>query len=237
MPTILHPYPLISEGKVDTEKAKQMYMASPHVEWAPFCQTVNWPEKGSRAIFPVKMWILEKKENIARVASETIMDSMFQEKFEWHKAVLRTMRDYPKMHDTLSFIINTKLNELAVQINEDIKAKDANGNYKDEKYKPKFRARISDLTSLAVALKTVTESRHKSLLLHDWSIKLAPQMDLPKVGELDEQGKAEPQGFKLEVAGGNTLTAQDWERFFYQWVDKPALPAAVDIEAKSDGEE
>ncbi len=69
----------------------------------------------------------------------------------------------------------------------------------------------------------MTESKHRSLLLGDWSVKLAEQYVTPEQLQ-NEDHKVNDTSWSIEVMGGNNLDAKDFERLMFQYLDKPQAP-------------
>lgn len=228
------PFRVVKSGesvlaKPSEDTVKQIYMASGHLEWIPFAKSQNWDPVASRSNYPVTDWIVQKKEALAKEQAEQIAELVFDHRSRWHREVLKTLRDYPEAAEAMLGIIKQRENELIIMINEDMEERK---NASVEKREPNLKfskVKTSELLSLAAALKVVTETKHKSLLINDWSVKIAEQFTDPAQFEREET-KMKDVGWKLEVIGGENLTMPQMQEFLGQWYDKPnRIHSAEDI--------
>lgn len=217
-------------AKPSEEQVKQLFMASAHVEWSPFAKTMKW-SPASRDQYPdVEKWIHEKKTSLAREQSEQISEQLFGHRSRWHSDVLKTLKDYPEAHDSLLGILKARENEFIQMINEDIMEKQ---KAVQEGREPKLKfskVKTSELLGLAVALKTVTEAKHKSLLIGDWSVKVAETFTDPNQFQ-KEDDKMKDTGWKMQVIGAENVTTAQMQEALVKWYDKPELihhPSQVD---------
>lgn len=254
------PTPKNPDGTNDKDKVRALFMASPHVEWAPFAQSMNWDTYSTYSKFPTTIWTKEKKDILAKKQAEEISEMLFNHRSRWHKDVLKTLNTYPQAADAMLGILQAKMNEYIEMINSDIEdakasAKSASDLSKTlgipaEKETPKRRfvkVKPGELMNLAIALRTVTETKHRSLLINDWSVKVAEQFSTPEgVLDADEKGK-ETREWQFELIGGEKINRHDLENMMHQWFDPPqkALsppnlelnpePEAVEESLNSDG--
>lgn len=211
------------------EQVKQIYMASKNIEWIPFAKSMQWDPVSTRAKYQVTEWIQQKKLALAQEQAENISELIFGHRSRWHHDVLKTLRDYPEVADATLGIIKHRANEMIGQINYDIeeKAKAAQEN-RDPVYKFKS-VKTSELVALSMAIKTVTETKHKSLLINDWSVKVAEQFTDPAQFERNES-QMKDTGWTLEVIGGENLTSQQLEEMLGKYYDKPMNRQIVDVQ-------
>lgn len=213
-------------AKPSTETVKQLFMASPHLEWIPFADSMNWDAGTTRDLYPVSEWIAQKKDQLARRQSEQIAELLFDHRSRWHRDVLKTLRDYPEAADAMLGIIKHRENELIGMINHDMEEKSAakvEGRAPNLKFS---KVKTSELLSLSAALKVAVETKHKSLLINDWSVRVAEQFTDPKQFEREEH-KMKDTGWKLEVIGGENLTVPQMQQLLGQYYDNPTQTHTV----------
>jgi len=189
-----------------------MFMASAHVEWAPFAREMGWPVQPTSRKYPVGEWVKHKKDQLADEQGQVLASMVFSEKTRWHEEVLKTLKDYPEANNVLLSIIKKRLSDIVRGIRQDEQFKD------QPNYKPQFdQVKNKDLLGLAAALKTLTESRHKSLLLDKWSFGLADKHVEESVIQDDEH---DDSGWRVEIMGG-PKTSAEMERMLSDWYDRP----------------
>lgn len=207
-------------SKPSLEMVKQLYMASGHLEWIPFAQSMKWDPTTTRDQFPVADWIHQKKEQLARTQAEQISELVFDHRSRWHREVLKTLRDYPEAVDAALGIIKHRENELIAMINSDMEEKQRAQIEGREPHLKFPKVKTSELLALATAVKVATEAKHKSLLINDWSVKVAEQFTDPKQFEREEE-KLKDTEWKIEVIGGENLTTAQMQEFIGRYYDKP----------------
>lgn len=190
--------------------AKDLYMSSDHVEWWPFIKEQRW-EKDKRLQSeiekPFKGWSFDKRRLLAQQRAEEISDAVFHHRADWHKDVLKTLKEYPEVNDAILGLIKIKTNEYIAMARQPGRL---NG------VKP------SDLAALAMAQKIVTESKHKSLLINEWSFKTAETYSDPKQFGTEEE-KVKDQTVTMELKGGGQLTMDEVKQLFLDYLDKPEI--------------
>lgn len=207
-------------AKPSIEQVKQIYMASANLEWIPFAKSMGWDPNSTREQYPVAEWIYQKKQALAREQSEQISELIFDHRSRWHRDVLKTLRDYPEANDAVLGVLKTRINDMIQIINEDENEK-VLAAQRGEKYDPRFRkVKTSELLALSAAVKTITESKQRSLLIHDWSVKVAEQFTDPKQFEAEEN-KMKDVGWKIEVIGGENITSKEMQELMAKYYDKP----------------
>lgn len=167
--------------EIDVDAMHLKFMASPHIEWTKFADSVGIDSARSRPNYPVATWQDEKRKVIAMREAETLAQMLFDRRFKWHKDVLKTLNDYPESNDIMHQLIKLKMQEYAqiARDDQDKKPEFAEETLKNGKVrKVKIRRTYKDVTTaelsmLAQALKGVTEAKYKSLLLNDWNVKMA----------------------------------------------------------------
>lgn len=216
------------QSKVVTDKdaMKESFMSSPHVSWTPFAQSVGLDPVRSRQEFASQLWIQEKKQRIALKMADEIADLAFNQKGNWHRDVLNTVKRYPASLDKMFGILEYKMYRHSQMMGQQI----ANlRQYEEDKTKaatlgiqpppppqtPFDDIKQSDLTSLASAMESLTASKMKSLMLDGWTVKVSEDYVEPKT----EEGKAESTEWKISVMGGESMTAKQMENLFAEYVD------------------
>lgn len=216
------------------DQAKQIYMASKHVAWPDFAEAMGWDADATMRKYHPTKWVQEKKDTLAKQQAEQIGNLLFDYRSRWHKDVLQTLRDYPKAVDGCLEIIKARENELIEFINHDIEEK-KNAKKQNREPKLKFRkVKTSEITALALALKTAVETKHKSLLINDWSMKVAEQFTDPKQFDREEF-KAKDTGWTIEIMGSEKLKTHELKEFISSYYDKPDVVDVMARNAEEDG--
>ncbi len=220
----IHPFKVVrSEGpsaRPSEDAIRQLYMASKFVEWSPFAKSLQWDPQTSRVHLPVAEWAAEKRQIIAREQAESIADAVFHHSGRWHHDVLRTLKDYPESNDAMHGIIKKRINDIIGVINRD-QEQGVLAQQRGERYEPEFaKIKTSDLATLAATLKMVTEAKHKSLMINDWSFKVAETFSDPKQFQ-DEAHRVADQEWKVQIIGGENLTGREMQALLAKWYDPP----------------
>lgn len=180
----------------EADDLKLRYMQSPHLSWAKFCEAeglkYSW-----RDLYPTAAWVDEKKKIIIKAQGETLAASLFDRRFKWHKDVIHTLEEFPKLCDQVAIL-------LAEQIDFMKKTQ-----VKDRK--------VSELVTVAYATKGVVEAKYKALMIDKWSPKDAEDDSKPEEREADEISK----GFHMKIRGMDEVSAQDIEKIMAKYLDKP----------------
>lgn len=200
---------------VDPKQAMRLkYMDSSHVEWAPFAREQGMDAVRSRSNYPVHIWIMEKRRVLAQREAEELAGIIFTHKSRWQREVLKTLKEYPEAHDGMMAIVKTRMKEMLDDVREDV-------THKTKKFRENWAT--SEIATLAVALKTLTESKYKSLCIHDWNIKMVEEeVDNSIQGQIASE---EDKGWTIEVMGGHNMTNAEVERMLTNYLDKPEAPA------------
>lgn len=234
------PFRVVRQGepasaKPSPDQIKQIYMASPHIEWTPFARSMGWSSLDSRGGLPIEDWIRAKHEILAREQAETIAEAVFVHRGRWHQDVLKTLKEYPEANDAMLGILKKRLNDIIGIINDDergrVMAAQTGGL---ENFVGRFQMiKNNELLGLAAAIKVCTESKHKALMIHDWSFKVAETFSDPKQFATATEREKDSE-WKVEIIGGENLSHHQMQDFLGRWYDKPALPHKPDeIEASA----
>lgn len=211
-----------STAKPSVDQVRQLFMASAFVEWGPFAQSMGWTND-LRDAYPVAEWCKAKREMLARRQAEAIGDAVFHHRGNWHSDVLKTLKEYPEAHDAMLGILKYRLNSIVQTINADqqsAKLAAVTGTTPSNGF---GAIRSNELTALAVALKVVTEAKHKSLMIGDWSFKVAETFSDPQQFAASED-RAKSQEWKVTIMGGENMTSAQLTELIGKWYDRPKLP-------------
>lgn len=213
-------------ARLSPETMHQLYMASPHVEWTPFAASKEMDPWKSRDGLPWKEWIDEKKDTLNRQMAESIGDAVFRHRGRWHKDVLKTLEVYPEVNDALLNILKLKLNDMTATIRDataEISREKALG--KTSKKKATDGIDIKDLKDLSQAVRYVTDSKHRSLMINDWSFQIAEKHSDPNQFEKDEDKNSD---WVMPMIGGEGKSAKELQKGMLQWFDRPTIPDEVE---------
>lgn len=203
-------------AKPSAEQMKQLYMASSHLEWGTFARSMGWNAETAEQLnshYDAWEWVTKKKEILAREQAEQIAELVFDHKSRWHRDVLKTLKDYPEANDAVLAIIKRRINDIVRVIREDeSRGAGANGEFK--------KVQTKELLALASAMKTVTEAKHKSLMIDNWNIQIADKFSEP-IERLESD--LTPTSWKIEVIGGEKLDTKQMQEFMSRYYDKPQL--------------
>lgn len=218
----------LRQPKISPEQAKQLFMASPHLEWTTWAKSMGWrPSTRSYEEFPD--WQKEKRDILAREQAESIAEALFSHRGRWHADVLKTLKEYPEAPDAMMGIFKKRINDIIGKINDDERAK-AMAAQTGESYDSKFdQIKTSELTSIAAGLRLVTEAKHKALLIDGWNIKGAESFTDPKRFEAP---KMEDQQWTVQLIGGEKLDDKAMQKMMKQYYD---VPGGEIIDASGDG--
>lgn len=204
------------------DQAKQIYMSSKHISWSDFAESMGWDAHSTQDKFKSGEWVSQKKEELAKKQAEQIGTLLFDHRSRWHKNVLQTLRDYPDAVDRCMAIVMARENEIIEYINHDIKEKkDAEKQNREPNLKFK-KVKTGEITSLAMALKTIVETKHKSLLINDWSVKVAEQFTDPQQWD-QEDFKMKDTGWTIEVMGAEKMKTKELKEFVNSYYDQPDI--------------
>lgn len=210
-------------------------MASEFIEWTPFAKANKLAPAASRQGLDIDVWIKEKRDLIAREQAETIADAVFDYRSRWHVDVLKTLKEYPEANDAMLGLLKRRLNDIIGMVNDDDRRRAEAAKTGQSADVPSNFAKIknNELASLAAAIKVCTESKHKSLMIHDWSFKVAETFSDPKqFGTLDE--KISDMEWKVQIMGGENLGHKEMQAFLASYYDKPLMPhTPVEVETAS----
>lgn len=214
------------------EQVEAVFMASKHVEWTPFAQSMGWDPIRSRTEYPSAIWIQKKKQILAIQQAESIAEMVWDHRGRWHKDVLNALNELPRANETMLGILKHRMNELIQTINEDVQQKrmaaQTGGIYKSSFAK----IPTNELVALATGLSIVTQAHQKSLLIDQWSVKVAETFTDPKQFETAEQ-KAADTDWTISIIGGEKMNLSNIESLMHQYYDQKPVKELLE-EAKKE---
>lgn len=213
----------LASAKPSAETIRQLYMASKHVEWSAFAKDCNWNALDSRHGLPVSEWIEQKRKTIAQVEAEKIAEAVFQHKSRWHTDVLKTLKEYPEANDAMFGILKKRLNDIIQMINVDNNRRQQSAQTGTDFVSSFDKVKNGDLVALATAMKIVTESKHRALMIDDWSFKVAESYSDPKQFGTQNEKMANLE-WKVSIMGGENLTSAQMQEALGKYYDRPLLP-------------
>lgn len=202
------PLPKTREGHVDVGLLEKMYMEGPDISWDLFCKRHGFHSRDARNNCPVAGWRRAKRERVALERSEELSDLFFDRKYDWSKEVSKTLTEYPKAIDKLFMLLQGRINDWTKAYIQSAQGGGA-GAFN--------RISTFDMSRMADAMAKLQTAKYKSLLLHEFTVKMADQeqeRELKNVGE-----KQKP--FQVEIMNRGILTNKDLEDIYDKWLDKP----------------
>lgn len=200
-------------GRINVDAIREEYFKSEHVEWTPFANSMNWDAMQSRQNVPALRWIEEKKFKILSEQSEILADTVFKHKTRWHAEVVETLKKYPELNENMKAIILIKMNRIWAK---------ASVGQKTGDWTAFDKIQSNEILSLTMAVKGITESKYKSLMLQNWTVQIAEEEMKPQEPQSIEY-KMGDANFEITVIGGEKLYGRDLQNFINQHRDKPML--------------
>lgn len=190
--------PKQSNGRVDKERVKAMFLESQHMEWGPFADANGWDPVRTRSNFPVDLWKQEKKNKFVDRQKEEMAAAFADLKTGWSKDFAKTMKHYPQLADAYTAIVTERLKDY-----QNLMRMKAQGD--DRKWN---QVTNGELVQLGMALKLATETKHKSMLLNDFNLKVREIEEKPIDGTTENPMVA---SFQVELIGGENTTSREIE--------------------------
>jgi hypothetical protein len=219
---------------IDKEDVQALFNASPYVEWSPFAKSQGWAPQASRNKYPVHLWIREKKRAIAEAEAEKISQALFDHRSAWHQDVLTTLREYPATNDAMLGILKRRMNDIIEDVNSDVEERKAASQegrapFSGGKKRQFDKWQTDELRALSQAIKSITESKYRSLMLNDWTAKKADEATNPQMlGAPPEEAQASKDEWVVGLVGGQELSTKSVQDLMDRYLDKPgALGGAV----------
>lgn len=212
------PFPKLDDGRVDKKSLKEMYFTSKYIEWSLFCNHFGY-NPYSRPV-PVTKWKEEKRSQVVEEKTAEIKEKLFEHSHFWHNEILDTVKNFPIYNNNFMAILNRYTSRIARAMQEE-DARIAAGEKIDLKdsYLMKFDAKY--LSNLATAFKTIQEAKYKSVLLDQWTTKIAEDRvkDPEAANKLEET--AGDLNFEVMTPGGMKMTDKELTAFLGQFYDSP----------------
>lgn len=220
------PLPKDARGYVDKKILQNLYFNSPHMEWKEFCKEYNFDHTAITGVISTKRLTQKKRQLIAEKKIGDLKEMIENHKVEWHKNVLETMQKYPALADRGHAVISAYWAEVAKEIQKQKKREELG---EEVPFKDSFVYKWSPykITALAQATKNITEAKHRSLLIDNWSVKQSEDETANKT-----IGNDGVKPISFEIIGTDNMTKKQIAEYLAEVYDKP-----VDIEAELSGEE
>ena len=204
----------------DVELIEKLYMESPFLDWTRFAESQGWHPLQTRVRYPVATWQAKKKREYGLKQADTLQAELYERGFKWHTDVIKTLENYPKANDMMYRILLQRMSEINKAIIDDEKL----GPLTDNKGRETTRFskyKSSELLALSLAVKAVSESKYKSLLLNNWSAEIADK----QTNVQEELDVTKGRGLKLVVKGHpEGISASDFQKMMDEYLDKPTQP-------------
>lgn len=207
-------------GDLPNETVEKMFMESVHVTWYDFAMAQGWHPGASRNRFPVQKWVLEKRRTLAKAHADEIREAVFDHRTTYRRDVLKTLKEYPATADAIHNLLRLRVNQIHSKL-----SKDGPGATETVVLRGKVvQVPVLDseeILKLSMAMKTITESKHRSLLLSDIVAKVADQA--PPDSGLDslEENQEKQSGMLIEVMGMGPVTLEALQRMHLEYIDRP----------------
>lgn len=189
--------PKTSEGKIDKEAVKNLYLNGPYYSWQDFAENENF-NSDLRASFPFSSWQKEWLEKAILKQNERITPSNLLLREEIQRARLQAIEGHQK--------INTDLRKLLAKAVE-------NEIERSQPIKPK------DLLILTTAAKNLLKSEYDSLFMSMQNDSLPTNPVAPPI-EQDQDSADVDNTWIVEVIGG-PFTADQLQASALEYLDKP----------------
>lgn len=216
------------EGHYDKAVIKDRYMASAHLSWVSFAEEQGWDAIYMRRNLPTKSWAQEKREHLAARQFDILSNLMFERRFTWTHAILKTLDEYPAGIDAAMNIAKAKLwqyGEMFRDYQEFLKTPAA----KDQKRRKHPFERISgaEIAMMLKGMKDVTEAKLKALMLDKWAVSKL-NLEIPEEAGDEEASKSHGIRPMFTIEGKDNVTDLDLQGWLQQYHDKPqAAPEVV----------
>ncbi len=208
------PFPLNKDGTINRKLLRELFFNSKHIEWVAFCREFNFDPAGNKQINTTKL-IENKKKLIQERKAGELKELIEAHKLDWHKDVLQTLKDYPALADMGQQVLRYYWGEVANAIKYQ---KEKESRKEELKKGERFYDYWSPsrIAALAIATKTLTEAKHKSLLLDQWHIQKAQD----QLQSADPE-TAQQQALAFEIIGADNMSKEQMYQYLSQYYDRP----------------
>lgn len=223
--------PLIpGTNKTDKVAVRKLYDESPFVEWMPFCESMGWDYSITKMNLPTTSWVREKRYRLAKEHAERLADSFARIKPKINEDIINTLREYPAAHD--EFLKTTKAAHQALQAELAEHQKDMIEARQTKKRLPTLRKGFTaELESITRSLVMLTQSKHKSLLLSESSLRAVE--DRTNNAILSAEQTASPEDInndlKLEIIGIDSQEPIRIQEMFLKYLDPVKTPIIPNV--------
>ena len=214
--------------RIDTDKVKEMFIASPHMDWVRFAEEQGWDSGRSRSDYPVKTWQDEKRRIISEKQTDILSGLIFERRFKWTHSIIETLDEYPKSIDMAKKIADAKMGQIAQMYQsytEYIKSKKYADLVSEGKTPPKHdfeKVSMTEISMLLKGMKDITEAKLKALMLDKWAVA---RLDIP-AEELTGAGDKpadQRNNHRIMIEGRTEPTPEEFQGWFDKWIDKPPV--------------
>jgi hypothetical protein len=199
---------------ISKEEMKQLYMDSPHLAWRAFCQSQGIDVASNSDEYPSALWRAEKRQKIIQAERERLKDMVVENMSAWIADVKNTIQKYPQVADAALGLIAHKIKSL-----NEIAAKNR-----------MHEVDAQTLSTLATAINTITQAKHRALMIDQFNVDLAAMMDSASQIPEDETKLEAPKQVEIVIkhtesnAGSIKQDTNHLERFtdYYDFNKKKA---------------
>lgn len=227
--------PKNDRGQIDKDRIKDMFLKSAHFQWTDFAQDMGWDPVRTRTSVPFKTWQEDKRRDAAEMAAVNVQKALFDHRATYQQEVLKTLRNYPKIADSMAGIIQMKLKEYhnvgrlqELPPPDPQKDGEAFQRWSDSVKHWQRLTAPSQLAFMTQAIKNLTETKQKSLMMDRWSINQAEEAALPPSeggGDFGNQNT-----WTMTVIGHENVTLSDLQELANKYYDKPRKQEPVQAE-------
>lgn len=212
-------------GGYDREAIKAMFMASKYLDWTRFAEELGWDALLVRRELPVRTWQKEKRDFIAARHMDILSATIFERKFWWTNEIIKTLDTYPKAIDQALGMLQAKMNQFADMYDDyvnNFRGKHDKMHYKARRiYHPFEKLKGTEVATLAMAFKSVTDAKLKALMLDKWAIS---RMDLPLDEIPSDPGMEDVNtAHRVTIEGKGEITFEELQGWWDRYHDKPQM--------------
>lgn len=200
----------VSKKAISKEEMKAIYMESPHLAWQTFCQEQGVDPLKSKSEYPSALWRAEKRQKIINAERERLKDMVVENMGAWIGDVKTTIQKYPQVADAALGLIAQKIQSMNEMARE----------------KKMHLVDTQQLATLAQAINTITQAKHRALMIDQFNVDLTAMMDSASQVPEDETKTEGPRQLEVVIKHtGQTNYKDDQhaeDRFsdYYDWNNK-----------------
>lgn len=217
-------------NRTNKEEIRRLYDNSPFIEWMPFCESIGWEYHTTKNNLPTTLWVREKRYRLAKEHAERLADSFARIKPKINEDIINTLREYPAAHDEFLKTIKASHQALVIELAEH--QRDLINARTAKKRIPAMRKGLTaDLESVTRSLIMLTQSKHKSLLLSEASLRAVE--DRTNNAILSAEQTASPDDnndeLKLEIIGMENSDPKQIQELFLKYLDPVKNPITPNV--------